>query len=432
MPHPPASLTNELSPSAKESTRYGLLVLVICAAVLNYVDRQIIAVLKPMISTELGWSDSDYGRLASLFQFSAALAFVFTGRIVDRLGVKWANPAGVVAWSVAAMAHAFASTFGQFAIARVALGATESMGTPAAVKTIGSLFSEKTRSVAFGISNGATTLGAIVTPLVLPLIAARVGWRASFLIAGGLGLIWAVCWLGFTRNIDFGTSTPGVTPAVAPGVTPAVETDVPSYASILRERNTWGIAVAKALSDQNWWLLLFWAPDFFHRVFGLTTEQLGVPLAIVYTCSGLGSLLAGMIGTALLRRGVSINGVRKGTMLVSALLVLPVPLAVFFHSYWLAVGLLGLTLAAHQGFSVSVFATITDITEPRKVGSVTSLGALAGNLAGMVALFLAGELLQRGAGYLPILLWIGASYLLALALLHVIIPKLRGLDSAHA
>jgi ACS family hexuronate transporter-like MFS transporter len=415
-----ASLTNAAFPSVTQRARYGLLVLVICAAVLNYVDRQIIAVLKPMISSELGWSDSDYGRLASLFQLSAALAYVFTGRLVDRLGVKWANPAGVAAWSVAALAHGFAHTFGQFSLARVALGATESMGTPAAVKTIGSLFNEKTRSVAFGISNGATTLGAIVTPLLLPVIAARVGWRASFMIAGALGLVWSVAWLVFTRKIDFGRSDR------------AAVGEVPSYGSIVRERSTWGIIIAKALSDQNWWLLLFWAPDFFYRVFGLTTAQLGVPLAIVYTCSGLGSLFAGMIGTALLRRGVHVNTVRKATMLVSAILVMPVPLAVVFNHYWLAVGLLGVTLAAHQGFSVSVFSTITDIVEPRKVGSVTSLGALAGNLAGMFVLFAAGELLQRGSGYLPILLWVGSSYLLALALLHVIIPRLESVDGRAA
>ncbi len=415
-----AVLRSQRTSKLLTDVRARLLTLVICASVLNYVDRQIIAVLKPLIAGDLGWSDSDYGRLASLFQLSAAIAYLFTGRLVDRLGVKWANPAGVAVWSLAAMAHGWASTIGQFSLVRIALGASESMGTPASVKTIAAIFGDKTRSFAFGIANGATALGAIVTPLVLPVVAAAFGWRASFVIAGALGLVWTVVWVISTRNLRFDAASQ--TAPVPP--TP--------YLEIVRERNTWAIAGAKALSDQNWWLLLFWAPDFFHRVFGLTTAELGVPLAIVYGCSGVGSLCAGAVATRLLQRGVGLNAVRKGSMLVSALLVLPVPLAVYLHNYWLAVAVIGLTLGAHQGFSVNVFAMITDITAPSKVGSVTSIGALCGNLAGMVVLFLAGEILERGWGYLPILLWISGSYLLALAWLHAFVPRLHAIGSQQA
>jgi len=396
--------------------RWILLALLIAAGILNYVDRQVISVLKPLIEHDMGWSDHDYGKLASLFQLSAALAYVGTGWLVDRLGVKWATPAGVATWSLAAMSHGWAMTLGQFSMARIALGATESMGTPASVKTISALFSVRMRSVAFGISNGAANLGAIVTPLVLPLLALAVGWRGSFILVGAIGLVWTLLWLLAIRGVAFAQ---GAAAAKA-----TVRGTAEGLKVLLGDRRTWGLAGAKALSDQVWWLLLFWAPDFFHRVFGLGVAELGPPLALVYTLAALGSLLAGWVASRLLARGLSINTVRKGMMLVCALLVTPVPLALYLHNEWAAAGLLGLTLAAHQGFSVSVFSTIADIIPKARVGTVTSFGSLCGNLAGMGIVYLAGEILTAGLGYAPLLLIAAGSYLAALAWLQVWLPRL--------
>jgi ACS family hexuronate transporter-like MFS transporter len=390
-----------------------LLALVIAGGVLNYVDRQIIAVLKPVIEQDLHWTDSDYGRLASLFQFSAAMAFLFAGRIVDRLGVKWANPVGVAAWSLAAMAHGVARSFLQFAVVRMALGATESMGTPSGIKTIATLFSADERAAAIGITNAAGNVGAIVTPLFVPLIAIAYGWRAAFVIMGAVGLVWVGVWFLVMW---------GVEDAAAPS--PAID-GAPIAGSILRDRRTWAIAGAKALSDQVWWLLLFWTPDFFHTVFGLGLAQLGPPLAVIYGCAALGSVVAGFVSTRLVAAGFSINTVRKSAMLVCALLVTPAPLALYVHNYWIAVGLIGLLLAAHQGFSVNVFALVADIVPADRVGRVTSFGALCGNLAGMTILFVAGELLARGYGYGPLLAVAASSYLLALGWLQVFAPRLR-------
>jgi len=401
--------------------RWVLLALLIAAGILNYVDRQVIAVLKPLIETDMGWSDADYGRLASLFQLSAAVAYVGTGWIVDRLGVKWATPAGVFTWSLSAMAHGWAMTMGQFSAARIALGATESMGTPASVKTIGALFSPRLRSVAFGISNGAANLGAIVTPLALPLLAAAAGWRGSFILVGLAGLVWTLFWILATRGVKF---------AQGPAVKVSAAATAAGLKVLLSDRRTWGVAGAKALSDQVWWLLLFWAPDFFHRVFHLSVAELGGPLAVVYTLAALGSLTAGWIASRLLARGFSINTVRKGMMLVCALLVTPVPLALHLHNAWAAAGLLGLTLAAHQGFSVSVFSTIADIIPKARVGTVTSFGALCGNLAGMGIVFLAGEILSAGLGYAPLLVIAACSYLAALAWLQAWLPRLKAAEEA--
>lgn len=394
--------------------------MIILAGVLNYVDRQIIAVLKPMIEQNMGWSDRDYARLASIFQFSAALAFIATGSIVDRLGVRWAAPAGVAAWSAAAMAHGWALTTGQFFVARAALGATESMGTPTSVKTIGGLFSSRSRSTAFGVANGAANAGAIVTPLILPALALAVGWRGTFVVAGALGFVWTAVWIFLTREIA--APAPRVS---EPGI---LRRSARSIGQLLSDRRSWGIAGAKALSDQVWWLLLFWAPDFFHRAFGLGMGEIGVPLAVVYGASAAGSIASGWIAARLIDRGMSIDRARKGMMLVCAVLAMPVVLAASARRLWVAAGLLGLTLAAHQGFSVSVYSTIADIIPKERVGAVTSFGALCGNLAGMGIVFLAGEVLARGLGYGPLLIVAAASYISAWLWLQLWVPRLRFAD----
>lgn len=399
---------------AVERRKWWLLGLVILAGILNLVDRQVIAVLKPLIEQELHWTDADYGKLGSLFQLSAAAAYLFTGWIVDRLGVKWATPAGVAAWSLAAMAHGWAMTMGQFSAVRMALGATESMGTPSFVKTLASVFSARMRSLAFGISNGASSIGAIVTPLVLPLLAVAVGWRGSFILVGALGFVWVVLWLVVTRGLTFARH-------VEAG---PKRSTLEGLGVLLLDRRTWGIAGAKVLSDQVWWLLLFWAPDFFHRVYKIPVSGLGPPLAVAYVGSAVGSIAAGWIAARLLARGLSINTVRKLVMLGSALLVTIVPLALYAHNLWLAAAVLGVTLAGHQGFSVSIFSTIADIVPKARVGSVTGFGALCGNLAGMGIVLLAGEILTAGLGYGPLLAIASVSYLLGLLWLHLWVPRL--------
>ena len=404
--------------SLAERRRWILLALLVLAGILNYVDRTILAVLKPLIEVDRGWTDADYGNLATLFQFAAAIAYLATGWIVDRLGVKLAGPAGVVSWSLAAAAHAWAMTMGQFSLARLALGATESMGTPFTVKTIGAVFPAKMRSVAFGVSNGASNVGAIVGPLALPVLAGAYGWRGSYIVVGAVGLVWALLWFAATRGVKFSG-------APKAGVKRQTFADLKV---MFADRRTWGLAGAKAMSDQVWWLLLFWAPDFFHRVFGLTVAQNGPPLAVVYGMAAAGSLSAGWIASRLMARGYSLNAVRKGMMLVCALLVPPVPLAIYAHNLWVAVGLLGLTLAAHQGFSVSVFSTIADITPKARVGRVTSFGALCGNFAGMGIVWLAGQLLHAGHGYAPLLIIAACSYLAALTWLHLWVPRLESAE----
>lgn len=398
-----------LSPARRNT----LFVLAITATLLNLVDRQIISVLKPEISRDMGWSDNDYGSLAAWFQGSAAVAFLFTGLAVDRLGVKWANPIGVALWSVAAMAHAFARGFGSFVLCRVALGATEAMGTPAAIKTIAVIFPPSMRSFGYGITNTIGSLGAIAAPLLIPTIALLWGWRAAFVIGGALGLVWAVAWLVAARGVHFAGDREGPRQAISAPV-----------GSIFVDKRTWAIAAAKFLSDATWWLMLFWMPDFFHRSFGLEGIALSAPLAIAYSCSAVGSLIAGSVASRLIRAGRSVERVRKGSLLVAALLATPLPFADTVHSYTLAVALIGLVMAGHQAFSVNLFALIADVSRPEKVGRVTSFGAFSGNVGGMVIAKVAGLTLAAGLGYWPLFLFAGFSYLLALGAIQLLLPRL--------
>ena len=399
--------------SLPSGRRWLLFALLLTAGILNLVDRQIISVLKPVISKDLGWTDNDYGTLAAWFQGSAAFAFLFTGWIVDRVGVKWANPLGVFTWSLAAIGHAWAVTIGQFTFVRAALGATEAMGTPSGIKTIATIFPPHQRSTAYGISNAIGSVGGIVAPLLIPLLAALYGWRAAFVIAGLAGVVWAALWLVAVRGVRFGD-----------GAAPAVASD-PVYGPILKERRTWAIAFAKVLSDSTWWLMLFWMPDFFHRQFGLEGTALGPPLAVAYAGAAIGALIAGTFASRLLVQGRDLDRVRKGAMLIAGLVVLPVPLALYSGHLWSATLILALTMAGHQAFSTTLFATIADVTPRAKVGRVTAFGAFCGNLGGMAIAKIAGLVLAAGLGYLPLFLFASVSYLLALGWIQLLLPRIR-------
>jgi ACS family hexuronate transporter-like MFS transporter len=250
------------------------------------------------------------------------------------------------------------------------------------------------------------------------MLAVTFGWRAAFWIIGGLGLAWVAVWLT-SMSSHIGAAT-GVQGGRAPPTAARVR-----WRDVLNDRRAWAIIGAKALSDQVWWFLLFWAPDLFHRQFHLTVGQIGAPLAVVYACAAAGSLGGGYASGRLMAMGLSLDRARKLVMLVCALAATPVIAALFVHDVWVAVGLIGLTLAAHQGFSTNLFALITDMIPADRVGSVTSLGALAGNLAGMSILALAGLSLSGRGGYPPFFAVIAVAYLLALGWIQLLVPRIR-------
>lgn len=407
--------------AAASRLRWVVLALVFTASAINYADRQIIALLKPVLEADLGWTNSDYAGIIEKFQLATALSLMAAGWFVDRVGVRRGYAWGVGVWSLAAMAHGLAYTIGQFTGARVVLAVAETVNTPAAIKTTTAWFPAKERSLAMGIVNSAPNLGAIFVPLLVPALALALGWRAAFLITGGIGFVWLAAWLVMGKRSD------AVEEAGAVDVA-AVEGGPTPWLSLLADRRTWAVAGAKFLTDMGWWFLLFWGPDFFHRQFGLGLDRLGPPLAIVYGLAACGSFAGGYVASRLLAAGVNVNLARKGVMLGGALLVAPIPLVLGAQSYWVAALVLGIALAGHQAFSTNIFAFTADVFPAKVIGAVIGIGATAGTLGGLGIQTFTGWTLDNGGGYLPMFAVVAGAYLLALAWIHLLVPRITPAD----
>lgn len=397
--------------------RWTLFGLLCVAGVFNAMDRPVIAILKPDMSADFGWTDKDFGDLAFVTQMAAAFSFLFTGWLVDRIGVRRSMIAGVTTWSLAAMAHGWAVAAWHVVAARIGLGATEAVQTPLTIKTVATLFPADKRSFAFGVGTALAGIGTIAMPFMIPPLAAAYGWRGALIFAGVGGFVTLALWLFFARGVRFDDGAEDAARDMSDAGAP--------YGPILLERRTWAIVIAKMLSDATWWLINFWLPDFYRKTYDLTTEELAVPLALAFAGSGGGALLAGWVSTRLLERGWSVNRVRKSVMLVSALIVLPLPLVLQLNSFWPVAIMMGVVMAGHQGFSLSIFSTITDVVPRAKVGRVTAFGAFMGNMAGAAIAKVTGIVLLAGIGYTPLFLFAAVSYLLALAWLQMMLPQIR-------
>jgi ACS family hexuronate transporter-like MFS transporter len=396
---------------AARAAAWGLVALLFAGNALNYLDRQVLALLKPTLETTFHWTNADYAHLGSAFQLSSAAALLFVGWFIDRIGVRLAYGLAVLIWSVAGATHAVSATVQQFIIARMALASAETVSTPAGLKTAALYIPAAQRNLSIGLVNTAPNIGAILTPLLIPPFAVAFGWKAAFVVTGSLGILWLAAWWLGTRRL---------TPVAA-----APERAPVDWAALLRDRRSWAVIGAKFLTDCVWWFVLFWMPDFFSRVFGMSQAQLGWPIAIIFSLAALGAVSSGAAFPLLLASGASPNLARKGSMLFYALVVLSMPLALLSHGPWLAAVLIGLGLFAHQGFSTNLFAMTADIVPATRIASVVALAAVAGNLSGMGIIELAGWSLQHGHGYTPMFVIAGGAYLLALGLIQLLLPRLE-------
>lgn len=393
-----------------------LIALIFFATALNYVDRQVLALLKPMLVDEFQWDDRQFAHLGSIFQLAAAASLLGVGWFVDRFGVRFAYGLAVTVWSVAGMAHAVAASVQQFVIARAVLATAESVNTPAAMKTAAVYLPAARRSVGIGIINTAPNIGAILTPLIIPPFALAFGWKAAFLVTGGLGLVWLAAWR---------LNTSRLTPVSGQIATVRAKVE---WGAILSDRRSWTVIGAKALTDLVWWFVLFWTPDFFSRRFELGQGELGWPIAVIFLLAAMGAISSGALYPALLLRGVSMNTARKGSMLAYALIVLAMPLALLASNPWVAAVCIGLGLFAHQGFSTNIFGMATEIVPARYMATVIALGAVAGNLTGTGIIEFAGWSLSSGLGYAPLFVICGSAYLVATAFIHLMQPRLAAAE----
>lgn len=409
---PGASNHTEQSLARSRNLLIGLLFF---GTIINYVDRQVLSLLKPSIEAAYGWGDAEFAHFASMSQLAAAAALIFVGYLIDRFGVRRAYGTAVGLWSLAGIAHAFAATVGQFVAARVALVAAEAINTPAAVKAAALYLPLKKRSMAMGIVNSAPNLGNIIAPLTVIPFAAIFGWQAAFIVTGLIGFVWLAFWIGGTRRLE--------------PVASALGEDLrPSFREAIRDRITWAIAGAKAITDMFWWFFTFWLPDLFVKVFGLSQKELVGPTALAFTLAAIGALSAGVLFPRLLGRGLTVNRARKTALFIYGLIILPIPLALTADSPWLAAAIIGMALFAHQGFSTNIFGFAADTVSASRVGTVMAMGAIAGNVAGFGIQEATGWLLTNGHGYAPLFYAASAAYLLALAVIHLLVPRIVARD----
>jgi MFS transporter, ACS family, hexuronate transporter len=400
--------------------RWTICALLFVATTINYIDRQVLGILAPTLQRELGWSEADYGDIVSWFSFSYAIGFLVAGRLLDRVGVRRGLAAAVIAWSVAAIGHAFARTAAGFAFARAMLGFGESAIFPGSIKAVAEWFPQKERALATGIFNAGTNTGAILTPLIVPWITLRWGWQWAFIATGALGFVWLVAWIPLYREArSSGFQVPG---SEGVGATPAA---VP-WLSLFGHRQTWAFVAGKLLADPIWWFYLYWLPKFLDTTYGVNLAQVALPIIVVYLIADVGSIGGGWLSSALIRRGWSVNAARKTTMLAMALLIVPTTLAPRAPGMWAAVVIVGIAAAAHQGWSANVYTLASDMFPTYAVGSVVGIGAFAGAMGGVLFQRVTGRVLEaNGSDYTPIFVVCGLAYVTAWTIIHLLAPRLE-------
>lgn len=404
--------------------RWVICILLFLGTTNNYMDRQIIGILKTTLQHDLGWSEIDYGNLVFAFQLAYAVGMLVMGHVIDRLGTRIGYTLAVLGWSLAAMAHGLMASFRGFYAARFSLGFFESGVFPGSIKATAEWFPKKERALAVGIFNAGTNVGAIVTPLVVPWITVFLGWRWAFFLVGSLGFLCLLFWLWLYRRPEEHVRCSAAELQYIRSDPPEPRTRIP-WLTLLAHRQTWAFALAKFISDPIWWFYLFWIPDFLQRKHGLPLLQIGLPVMTIYLIADVGSVAGGWLSSSLIRRGKSVNLSRKLTMLICAICVVPIVFAPNVTSTWAAVCLIGLAAASHQGFSANIFTLTSDMFPSRAVGSVVGIGGMAGAVGGMLIAKVVAYFLQWTGSYRVPFMIAGSAYLIALLVVHALAPKLE-------
>jgi MFS transporter, ACS family, hexuronate transporter len=413
--------------------RWTICALLFFAATINYLDRQVIATLKDTLQQAHVWDENGYAWVVFFFQAAYAIGLLITGRVMDWLGTRKGFSLSVLVWSLAAMGHALVTTVVGFSVARFALGLGEAGNFPACIKTVAEWFPKKERALATGIFNAGTNVGVLVAAVTVPWLTLNYGWRWTFVVTGLTGFAWLALWLAFYRRpeehsrlsraeLDYIRSDPADAPAKIP------------WRRLLPYRQTWAFAIGKFMTDPIWWIYLFWLPDFLKKSYGIDLKSIGLPLIIVYVIADAGSVAGGWLSSSMIKRGVPVNRARKTAMLICAIAVVPVVFAAKASNVWIAVLLVGLAAGAHQGWSANIFTTTSDMFPRKAIGSIVGIGGMAGAVGGMLISKIVGWILQSTGSYVPIFIIAASAYLIALAIFHLLVPKLEpaDLDAAPA
>lgn len=424
---------DQVVPQTSRATtfRWTICALLFAATTINYIDRQILSLLKPLLDQELGWTNQQFGIANSLFQGAYALSLLIFGWLIDRYGTKIGYALSILAWSLAAAGHAFASTVAGFYAWRVALGLGEGGNFPAAIKATALWFPKSERAFATTLFNSGANIGALIAPATIPFLATAIGWHLTFVVAGAVGLIWITAWWAlfslpseskYVNKLEFAHIE-------SDGDQEQTQKPIP-WRNLLSYRGAWAFIVVRLMTDPVWWFFLIWLPDYFHKVHGQDLKQSSGKLVALYGIVTVLSIFAGWLSAKLAKSGWSINKVRKVSQLVSAGLVVPIVFVPTFSNPWVAVMLIGLAGGAHQAWSATNFTTVSDMFPRSAVASLTGIGGMVGALGGMLFPVATGQLLDHykalgnlSSGYGVLFTGCAFAYLAALVVNHLLAPR---------
>jgi MFS transporter, ACS family, hexuronate transporter len=411
------------APASDRVVRWIIVALLFMATAVNYLDRAVLGVLKPVLDADLGWTQIDYGWMVTAFQATYAVGYVLAGRWFDQIGVRAGLLIAVTAWSFAAGAHALARTVIGFVIARSLLGLAEGGFFPAAVKGVAEWFPQQERAFVTGLFNSGSNAGAILCPAIVPLLAARWGWRGAFVLLGVVGFAWAGLWVRLYPKASPLTMRDDTEEPMP--TTQTVQQKAITWLDLVGHRQTWAYIAGTTASAPVWWFYIFWAPDFFSRRYGLNLGQSSLPLMCIFLVAGFGGIVGGWLSSYLLRRGCTVNAARKTAFLVCGLGAVPVFTAPLAPNHIIAVVLVALAAAAHCGYAANLYTLASDIVPPNAVASLVGIGGMAGAVVGMIsAQFISRILSLTHNNYMAPFAVAASSYLLGLACIQLLLPNL--------
>ncbi len=415
----------------KSNYRWAIVAMLFFATTVNYFDRFLMGILAPMLETEIGWTEQEYGYIIASFQFAYGIGTLLMGYFIDRVGTRVGLGIAVTLWSVASMLHAAARSWVGFAFARIGLGLSEAGNFPAAIKTVAEWFPKKERAFATGLFNGGSNVGAILAPILIPLIIAGLGsWRWVFILSGFLGFFWLIFWLIFYKKPRESRFTNQAEIDFIEDGEPETPAQKVSWFKLLKYRQTWAVALGKLLADPVWYFYLFWGAKFLNSKFGIDLKEMALPLVSIYVIADFGGITGGAISSFLMKKGKSVNFSRKMTMLGSALLVLPVMTVPNQSSLFISVALIALAAAAHCSWSANIFTVVSDLFPKNVVGSVTGFATTVSTAGGMITALLLGHALgESGQGGYEIAFKVASfGYLLGIIIIHLLVPRMKPLE----
>jgi MFS transporter, ACS family, hexuronate transporter len=402
------------------------------ATTINYLDRQVIGLLKPTLEKQFNWSETDYSNIVIAFQAAYAFSLMAFGGIIDKIGTKLGYTISIIMWSLAAIAHAAAkNTFG-FGVARAALGLGEAGNFPAAIKAVAEWFPKKERALATGIFNSGANIGAVAAPIMVPWILGVYGWEMAFIVTGAIGFIWLIFWwLYYERPAKHAKLTKEEFDYIHSDIDEQNADEKPvAWLKLFGIRQTWAFVFGKMLTDPIWWFFLFWLPSYFSTTFHLDLKKPSWELIIVYTATTIGSIGGGYLSGYFISKGWETHKARKVAMFIFAICVVPIMTARYATNIWQAVALISLAAAAHQAWSANIYTVASDMFPKKAISSVIGIGGMAGSVGGIIFPIIVGSLLDSykaagniNGGYNIIFILCGSAYVLAWGIMQFFAPK---------